>query len=120
MATWTGLGGSIISDPAVNQFNNRLQVFAQGTDNGLWTIREAEPGTWSSWVSLGGVATVVGTPTVGLNADGRFEVFWRGPEGFLRHVVQTAPDSASWSTSEMVGVSMFPITSDPVVVRDSD
>jgi hypothetical protein len=35
-----------------------LEVFARGTDNALWHIRQTAPGgPWSAWASLGGVIT---------------------------------------------------------------
>lgn len=51
---WTDLGGVITAGPAVaSRSEDRLDVFAKGTDNALrhkyWN------GSWSAWESLGGV-----------------------------------------------------------------
>jgi hypothetical protein len=124
--TFTSLSGTslkapfIISDPAVIGVGGpgRLEVFARGADNGLWHIREPEPGTFLPWSSLGGVGTVVGTPAVGLNANGRLQVFWRGADSSLMSVVQLQANTAAWSSPAPLLVGEV-LTSDPVVARDS-
>jgi hypothetical protein len=128
--TFTSLSGTlngtnlkapfIISDPAVIVVEAALtlEVFARGADNGLWHIREPQAGTFLPWAPLGGVGTVVGTPAVGLNGDGRLQVFWRGANGSLMSVVQSGVNTATWSSPAPLLVGEI-LTSDPVVARDS-
>ena len=97
--------------------DGRLEVFARGTDNGLWHIYELAPnGSWSGWTSLGGEIT--SDPCVVSNADGRLEIFARGTDNALWHIWQTAP-SDGWSDwASLWGESK--ITSDPCVVSNAD
>jgi pimeloyl-ACP methyl ester carboxylesterase len=49
---------------------------------------------WTSWRRLGGILT--SRPAVGVNEDGRLEVFARGADKRMHHTWQTAP-SGSWA-----------------------
>jgi hypothetical protein len=54
--------------------DGRLAVFARGFEDGIWDLSQLTPGGgWSSWSSR--VATVLAGPTIGINADGRLELF---------------------------------------------
>ncbi len=77
-SSWASLGGIITTDPTVIVNSDwQLEVFARGTDNGLWHISQTAPNNgWSSWSSLGGGIT--SNISVAHNANDRLEVFARG------------------------------------------
>lgn len=55
-------------------------------DNGLWHIAPTAPNSgWSSWQSLKGNLTADPVPVV--NQDGRREVFARGSDNALWHIL---------------------------------
>jgi hypothetical protein len=85
--------------------DGRLEVFAIGDDGVLYHIWQTVPNAtligWSAWAALGnGYAVGSSGPAVGVNADGRLEVFAEGSEGYLYHAWQTAPNGTEndWST----------------------
>ena len=72
----------------------RLEIFARGTDHGLWHQWQTAPNNgWSGWASLGGW---IDRPFMGRNADGRLEAFVIGSDHALWHKWQTSPGGA-WS-----------------------
>jgi RHS repeat-associated protein len=101
-AGWASLapGSAITSDPAVGiNADGRLEVFARGTDGALWHNWQqpaAAGGGWSGWASLAPGSAITSDPAVGINADGRLEVFARGTDGTLWHNRQTTPGNG-WS-----------------------
>ncbi|MBA2359629.1 MAG: hypothetical protein H0V79_01615 [Actinobacteria bacterium] len=60
-----------------------LRVFARWGDGVHQTRRLAPSDVWASWQNLGG--NVTSDPAVGMNADGRLEVFARGSDQSLVH-----------------------------------
>ncbi|GAA1002661.1 hypothetical protein Aple_001180 [Acrocarpospora pleiomorpha] len=56
--------------------DGKIQVFVERPGSGVYTIRQASSG-WGGWVNLGnpGSSLQYDTLTVGMNADGRLEVF---------------------------------------------
>jgi hypothetical protein len=81
----------------------RLEVFARGTDKALWHGWHTSPANgWSGWYSLGGMLT--SNPTVARNPDGRLEVFVRGTNGALYHMWQVAPNFTWTSWSSLGGI----------------
>ncbi len=80
---------------------------------GIQALYGKKPGT--GWFSLGGVIT--SRIAVGLNKDGRLELFARGTDNALWHKWQTAPSAGPWSGWASLGGV---ITSDPVVVSNAD
>ena len=95
--------------------DGRLEVFAQGTDGGVWHIWQTAPNNgWSGWATMGGVIT--SDPVVGRNQDGRLEVFARGTDGAVWHNWQSVPNNgwSGWAT--LGGV----ITSNPAVAANED
>ena len=93
---WESLGGRVVPTPAMAaNADGRLEVFAVGTDGGLWQVFQTTPnGGWGPWVRLGG--SRMRSPAVGANADGRLALFGAGAQGALRHTAQTAPNNG-WS-----------------------
>jgi hypothetical protein len=79
-------------DAALN-LQDRLEVVAFGDDGALWHAWQVDvPPFWSAWKSLGTPATGIRTTdrlTIGVNADGRLEVFVVGQNGDVWHIWQT-------------------------------
>jgi acylphosphatase len=97
---WYGLGGYTNSTTlaVARNTDSYLQVFYRdGSTNSLFYIKQTPgaPGGWAAPVNLGGGLT--SDPTVGMNADGRLEVFVRGTDNALYHIWQTSASSATWS-----------------------
>ena len=103
-SAWASLAapspGLSIGDPrVVVNADGRLEVFVQAKDQKIWHVWQTAPsGGWSAWVSLAGPAVAIsnGAPFVGVNADGRIEMFVTGGDGNIYHIYQTAP-GAGWS-----------------------
>jgi hypothetical protein len=102
---WESLGGNVAQPVVGSNADGRLEVFGIGADGALWHIWQWRPGgDWSEWASFGGSFDPAGDtglirPAVGTNADGRLEVFLRGPDGRLWHTWQLAPNDG-WSPLE--------------------
>lgn len=86
--------------------DGRQEVFVLASDNNIWQIFQTAPnGGWSPWVKRGKPAPGVRSSdriTVGLNRDGRLEVFVMGEDAALWHVWQVAPN-VGWSAWESLG-----------------
>ncbi|MEU8507819.1 hypothetical protein AB0C40_24490 [Streptomyces brevispora] len=81
--TFQSLKGCLVNDPAVTALSDdRLIVFAEGGNNGLWHIWQNRDLSWSPWEQLPG-ARVKGIPAAVLGRDGLIRVFWRSPEDEL-------------------------------------
>ncbi len=103
-STWFSSGRpsavNLQEDPTVaRNADGRLEIIAAGSDGAIWHIWQTSPnGTWSTWASLGKPSNVaLGFPVVGINADGRLEVFAIS-FGDLWHIWQTSP-GGDWSSS---------------------
>ncbi|MBM3673746.1 MAG: hypothetical protein FJW88_02155 [Actinobacteria bacterium] len=82
LGDWEQLGGNLVGEPAaVSWGQGRIDVFARGTDNGLY--HQWYDNGWSGWESLGGV--LASAPAVSSWAPGRLDVFARGAAGDLIH-----------------------------------
>jgi hypothetical protein len=96
--------------------DGRLEIFAMGDDGGLWQKWQVAPNNgWSEWKTLGtpGKDISLGAQfTVGINQDGRQEVFAVGSDGNVWQIFQTAPNSG-WSEWVKRGQP-------PVGIRHSD
>ncbi len=78
---WEDLGGALTSDPAAVSWGpNRVNVFASGLDNALWT-KSWDGVRWSEWYWMGGNLT--SGPDVASRGPGRLDVFVRGPDNAL-------------------------------------
>src|SRR5581483_906058 len=86
--------------------DGRLTVFAIGIGSAgtLYQNYQTSPGgSWSGWVAMGSGNTwdPYGIPTVGVNQDGRLEVFVIGGNGQINHIWQKTPGSSAttnWSS----------------------
>jgi hypothetical protein len=117
---WFGLGGFTNSTTlaAARNTDSYLQVFYRdGSTNSLFYIKQTPgaPGGWAAPVNLGGGLS--SDPTVGMNADGRLEVFVRGTDNALYHIWQNSASSATWSGFAGLGGSL---TSGAPVARNAD
>ena len=95
---WTSLGGILTSGPDASSWGaGRADVFAVGTDRGLW--QNTWNGTaWGGWSALGGIITSdPGAVSWGAN---RIDVFARGSDGALYHRYS---DGSRWWGWESLG-----------------
>jgi hypothetical protein len=136
-AKWEDLGGRLaVGSPVVGtNGDGRLEVFARGAANELEHISQVAVGLpdgkridrgWSSWEALGS-GGLAGDPAVGVNADGRLEVFVHGAGDALWHIWQTSASIlvagainsvVGWSPWESLGGTS--VAGDPVVGADLD
>lgn len=104
---WFSLGGftNSTSLAAARNSDGNLQVFYRdaGTNSLFFTKQSpGSPGGWTpAHTNLGGALT--SDPSVGINADGRLEIFVRGTDNGLHHIWQTAPSSNTWSPWSPLG-----------------
>jgi len=114
VSQWSGFGVSFTGRiAAALNSDGRLQAFVRASDNSLQTIAQTTPnGSWSSWVSPGGV--LGSDPTVAANNDGRLQVFALGSDNAMWTNAQTSP-GGSWSGWQFLGGSLI---GDPAAARD--
>lgn len=117
---WIGLGGFTNSTQLAVARNTDgfLQVFYRDASSGGISFMKQTPGApggWAAPVNIGG--TPASDPTVGTNADGRLEVFFRGTNNALWHNWQLSPSGASWSG--FVSLGGF-LTSGAPAARNAD
>jgi hypothetical protein len=117
---WIGLGGftNSMQLAAARNTDGFLQVFYRDAGSGgISSIKQTPgaPGGWAAPVSLGG--TAASDPTVGTNADGRLEVFFKGTDNALWHGWQLSPSGGSWSG--FVSLGGF-LTSGAPAARNAD
>lgn len=117
---WDPLGGVLASQLAADSWgSNRLDVFVQGTNNGLYHRWRQDPGAWQpaahQWEWLGGILT--SRPAVVARMTNRLDVFVRGPDWALWHkwwngttwsgwqslggIITSAPVVASWGANRL-------------------
>ena len=104
-SNWFGLGGFTNSTKIglARNTDGMLQAFYRDFGTGsLFYIKQSPgaPGGWTNHTSLGGGLT--SDPTVGINGDGRLEIFIKGTDNALHHIWQTTP-SGSWSMWTSLG-----------------
>ncbi len=116
---YSSLGGTMQAGSSPAAFGSggsgALDVFFRGTDNALWHgQRTTLGGSWSGWMSLGGLLT--SSPAACLCGDNK-EVFVRGPDNGLWRksyttswsdwqslssgVVSSSPAAVSWGPSRI-------------------
>lgn len=97
---------TFVGRPAVvRNTDGTLEVFVRGADSAIWHKWQTHPNSdpitgWAGWESLGG--DVSSDPAVGINDNGRLEVFARWSDGSLRHAYQRI-FRALWSGWESLG-----------------
>ena len=80
---WQSAGGLLSTAPAVaSSPDGRIDVFARGADDALWTRSRPSGGSWSAWTSLGGrltsapVALSIGSGRLDVAASGGDNAVW--------------------------------------------
>lgn len=92
---WRSLGGRLASGPSVVASGpGRLDVFARGIDDALWTTTWTTAGGWGRWSSLGG--RVTSDPDAASWADGRIDVVVRGMDGAIWQRVLSRGAWSGW------------------------
>ncbi|MDI2032880.1 N-acetylmuramoyl-L-alanine amidase [Saccharopolyspora sp. TS4A08] len=110
---WKSLGGSMAGDPVVVTLAHGVTVlFAVGDDEQLYCLER--PGEGGSWSALGGDFT--GTPAVGLNPNGRLEVFVRDTSGAV-HTAEQQVAHGGWTAWTDLGGEL---EGDPVAISRPD
>ena len=95
---WSSVGGIATSSADASSWGStRSDVFARGTDNGLWQ-RSWNGSAWGNWQDLGGVLT--SDPAAVSWSSNRIDVFVRGSDNQLYH---KASDGTSWSVWQALG-----------------
>ena len=79
---WTSLGSSVASAPAIVAGAGGVWIFARRLDNTVWMATFIN-GSWSGWISLGGVA--LGAPSAAVDGTGGVYVVVPGPGGALSY-----------------------------------
>ena len=100
---WSSMGGVLASGPDASSWGaNRVDVFAVGTDRGLW--QNAWNGTaWGGWTAMGGVIT--SDPGAVAWSSGRIDVVARGSDNAIYH--RYTNDGSNWSGWESLGGSFL-------------
>jgi hypothetical protein len=118
-STWTSLGGTWISAPAVAlDSKNCIHVFAVGDNSELYYLAQTSAGTWPAepkWTTLEG--TNFSDPAVGVNSDGTLEVFVLGDNSQVYHGWQKSAGKDDWALwASLAGNN----TARPAVAIDSN
>jgi hypothetical protein len=103
---WEPLGGILTSDPAtVASGPTQVDVFARGTDEGLW--HRYWNGSWQGWQPLGGA--LVSAPEAASCASGHLDVFAVGTDSAMYQLGY----NGAWGSWQRLGGQW---TSDPGAV----
>lgn len=103
----TALGGVTLSNPsAVSWGGNRLDVFARGTDNGLWHRGSEDSHNWYGWERV--ADNVASDPVAVSWGPWRLDIFYRGTDNALWQ----AWWDGSWHSRSFGGY----VVGDPAVV----
>lgn len=102
---WTALGWpapvTVATLAVAANADGRLQLFAVGSDGGLYTLYQQTGGVWSAWAPLVAPATAVPLTSVVAvpNTVGVLTVAGPGTDGAVHAITQTTPDGGwgAWS-----------------------
>lgn len=108
-AAWSNLGGSWqidTSKPFVSSdTNGNLEVFLVGHTGNMYHNYQTSAG-WSGWLELNGTFSQSVQPCVGVNADGRLEIFsTTGTQSALYHAWETSSAITNWTGWNSLGGS---------------
>ncbi|HEX5505220.1 MAG TPA: S8 family serine peptidase [Thermomicrobiales bacterium] len=95
---WVARGGILTESPAATAFQDRVYVFARGTDNALYATSSAGV-AFTGWRSLGGVLTAA-PAAAGFPGHGLY-VFAKGTDDAL--YVTSSADGATWADWTRLG-----------------
>lgn len=115
---WGSLGGGLTSAPSANVFASgpQLDVFARGTDNGLWQREYLTSSGWSAWHEIPGTnGEMASAPSSVAVSATQLDVFYAGANGGLmdvRYVVGSgwAPPVQIPGTAGTVGTAPAAVT----------
>ncbi len=111
--TSAGLSSTLVATATTNPHINpctartsdgRIEVFAVGKTGNLYHNYQTGGGGWSGWIAMGTTGNVWAQnsiPAVGVNSDGRLEVFIVGTDGTVNHIWQKVAGSSAttnWTT----------------------
>jgi peptidoglycan/xylan/chitin deacetylase (PgdA/CDA1 family) len=92
---WQGLGGILSAAPAVvGDASGRIDVFARGADNRLYTRTRPAGGGWSGWTGLGG--QLGSGPAAVSFGSGGLDVFVTGVDHIVWHRTRSAGGWSAW------------------------
>jgi len=114
--SWTNLEGSIfdVPSPALNA-DNRIQVFARGGSNTLWSRWQQRDRGWVAWQQHQGSA-IDGAPSAIRGRDGKIRVFYRTPDNRIEVITQTAINAGFGSPAELAAR----VGGDPAAALNAD
>ncbi|MEO6990990.1 MAG: carbohydrate-binding protein [Candidatus Baltobacteraceae bacterium] len=106
---WENLGGYITSSPTVASWNpNRLDVFAKGNNNHIWTKYWNGSGRWSAWEDLGAPSVgFTGYPSVPAAVSwgpNRIDCFFGGADSRVYHI---SWNGSTWSGWTNIGLPTY-------------
>jgi hypothetical protein len=104
-APWVNVGGAGTALAAGQNLDGSQQVFAIGTDRGLWVQTRPAGGAWGGWVGLGGVCSALAVTT---NSRGFQDVFAIGTDGAVWARSETA--LGQWTAWTSLGGSWTAVT----------
>jgi len=103
------------SPTSVSWANGRIDVFARGSDGGLWQkwydVNAGE--TWQPWANLGGA--IHSAPTVSTMGPGRLDIFTKGAGGDLMHYWYGAGAWQNWESLGQPSPNVYLISSPAAV-----
>ncbi|GCF07758.1 hypothetical protein KDI_13220 [Dictyobacter arantiisoli] len=126
-AGWVGWGtlqsGQVFQGhpSAVLNTDGRVEVFARGSDNNIWhnyQLAAGGTGGWAGWGAIQSGYQFKDSPTVGMNADGRVEIFAVNNDNNIWHNYQVNA-GAGWNNWSAV-VPGYQFTSNAAVAYNSD
>jgi hypothetical protein len=110
-AAW-GTSDTHINPCTANTSDGRMELFAIGNNGSLYHSYQTNAnGSWAAWTSMGTSAnkwSINALPAVGVNKDGRLEVFVVGTNSSIYHAYQKVPGSSAatnWSVFSIVSSS---------------
>jgi hypothetical protein len=110
-AAW-GNSDAHINPCTANTSDGRMELFAVGNNGSLYhSFQTNANGSWSAWVAMGTSAnkwSVNALPAVGVNKDGRLEVFVVGTNSSVYHAYQKVPGTSAatnWSAFSIISSS---------------
>jgi len=93
--SWHSLGGVLSAAPGVvGSPDGRIDLFARGTDDRLWTRSRSASGAWSGWRSLGG-GLASGPAAVSVGPD-RIDVHVVGTDFQVWRLTRTGNSWSGW------------------------
>lgn len=103
-SAWSSQGGVLVDSPAATGFNDRVYVFARGSDNGLYVKSTGDGVSFTAWQPLGGVLSAA---PAAATVNGQLYVFAKGADDAL-YVKQSSDGSNFTEWRNLGGVLTAP------------